>query len=153
MITVISDTHARSVEELPEELMESIEDSDVVIHAGDFDTLNVFNQLKGICKLVAVKGNCDPIDLPEFRVFEGIGVMHEPNEFMTYKAMELELDMIVFGHTHVPYLKEVKGVILLNPGSPTVPRLFPTYAVIDDDHVVVRRVGGEDLFRLKMRKG
>jgi len=150
MITVISDTHAKSLSELPDEVLKSMERSDYVIHAGDFDTYEFFKELDRNFDLICVRGNCDPFELPEFEVFEGIGIRHEPDEFMVYKALELGLKVIVFGHTHLPYLERVKGVVLLNPGSPTVPKVFSTFAEIRGNEIVVRRVGGADLFRLKI---
>ena len=40
--------------------------------------------------------------------------------------MEHELggrvDVMVHGHTHVPAVEEMRGVLLVNPGSPTFPR-------------------------------
>lgn len=37
--------------------------------------------------------------------------------------MEMGVEVLITGHTHWPFIKEVGDVLLLNPGSPTVPRL------------------------------
>ena len=50
---------------------------------------------------------------------------------LVYKAMELEVDVMIFGHTHRFFLNEFEGVVLLNPGSPTLPRFsLPSFAEI-----------------------
>ena len=38
------------------------------------------------------------------------------------KAKELGCQVVVSGHTHVKVLKEQDGIILLNPGSTTIPK-------------------------------
>ena len=59
-IIIISDTHTSSIEKLSDNLFNKIKKADIVIHAGDADTLNFIDELEDICKcLYAVKGNCD----------------------------------------------------------------------------------------------
>ena len=43
-------------------------------------------------------------------------------------------DIAMFGHTHRPYLEEVDGITLLNPGSLSYPRQegrMPSYMIMD----------------------
>ena len=40
-----------------------------------------------------------------------------------YLAKELDVDILVSGHSHQPKIEQKDGVLLLNPGSPIVPRL------------------------------
>lgn len=42
------------------------------------------------------------------------------------------VDCIIFGHSHIPVLKEVNGAILFNPGSCTDKRrqLKPSFGII-----------------------
>lgn len=74
-----------------------------------------------------VYGNCD---IPEF--FPGqkyelyftynskkILLVHGDNEFE-----QADFDIVIFGHTHVPFLKKEAGKLYLNPGSPSKPRGF-----------------------------
>lgn len=37
------------------------------------------------------------------------------------KGKEEKADIILFGHTHVPYLEEVEGILMMNPGSVRYP--------------------------------
>jgi putative phosphoesterase len=51
---------------------------------------------------------------------------------LKYIGMEMGVDVLVTGHTHTPFIKELENVVLLNPGSPTVPRLSdPTVMLVD----------------------
>ena len=38
-------------------------------------------------------------------------------------AKQLDVDILVTGHSHQPKIEQLEGVLLLNPGSPIVPRL------------------------------
>jgi len=73
---------------------------------------------------------------------------------LIYKAKELEVDIMIFGHTHRPFLKEVGGIVLLNPGSPTEPRFSPpSFAEIVVDDIVeiaIKGVEYEDIARLRL---
>ena len=40
-----------------------------------------------------------------------------------YIAKELEADILISGHSHQPKIEQKEGILLLNPGSPIVPRL------------------------------
>ena len=41
---------------------------------------------------------------------------------LAYKALEMEVNILISGHSHIPHAKKTKDIILINPGSPTVPR-------------------------------
>ena len=45
-------------------------------------------------------------------------------------------DIVMFGHTHRPYLEQDKGIVVLNPGSLSYPRQDgrkPSYIMMDLD--------------------
>ena len=42
---------------------------------------------------------------------------------LVYLAKELDVDILVSGHSHQPKIEKKDGVLLINPGSPIVPRL------------------------------
>ncbi len=55
------------------------------------------------------------------------------------------VDIIVFGHSHVPYMEEREGILLFNPGSPTDKRLQPKYSyglldIEEDQSLQIRHV-------------
>lgn len=49
-----------------------------------------------------------------------------------YKAKELNVDILISGHTHQALIKQIDDILLLNPGSPTQPRLSdPTVMLLE----------------------
>ncbi len=140
-IIVISDTHLNN-ERIPPYLEDLFDPYDIIIHAGDFDSLSFFKALDATGKLKAVHGNSDeaPIKdiLPEKLVFEvdgvKIGVIHQASLSIVdttaarYMALEMGVDILVFGHLHRPVI-EKSDVLLICPGSPTKPRMSDPCAV------------------------
>jgi len=58
-------------------------------------------------------------------------------------AAASDADVIVFGHTHKPYTKEVDGVLFLNDGSVGKPKdgdWRACYAILEDGAATLRRV-------------
>ncbi len=103
-------------------------DADIILHAGDMTSTSVFDYLSN-WDLRAVRGNMDDFDLgarlPESRVEEvagrRIGIIHgwgspQGLEDKVFRAFR-EVDIIVFGHSHLPLNTRKGGVILFNPGS------------------------------------
>ena len=41
-----------------------------------------------------------------------------------YRALELEADIVLYGHTHLPKIFKKESIILMNPGSPSYPRTY-----------------------------
>ncbi len=138
-LIAIADTHIKygSIKNnLPAGLIELLEQADVVIHAGDFVTRRVFDELSDISVLEAVYGNMDEMALknmlPERKVIEiegfKIGIIHEASLSMQdmtgarYMAKEMGVNVLVFGHIHRPVIEKT-DVLLVCPGSPTFPRL------------------------------
>jgi putative phosphoesterase len=128
---VISDLHVpERAKEIPPGILKEAKNVDGIICAGDFTTKEVFEKLKEANKnLIAVKGNCDRFSLPEYSVFfqEGrkIGVIHSHifgrGNFLLLEefAKSENLDIIVFGHTHFPFLEKRGNILMINPGSLT----------------------------------
>ena len=58
-----------------------------------------------------------------------IGLVHgevyprADSQQLLYLARELDVDILVSGHSHQPKIEQIEGILLLNPGSPIVPRL------------------------------
>lgn len=46
-------------------------------------------------------------------------------------AKRLNIDIFVVGHTHLPKLERLEKMILLNPGSPALPKGSPTAGTIE----------------------
>jgi hypothetical protein len=112
--------------------------ADVVVHAGDWVVPQLLDELEArSARLVAVWGNNDGPQLrsrlPEVtRVDLGglrWGVVHETGARARreerMRAAYPDLDVLVFGHSHIPWDTEHQGLRLLNPGSPTDRRRQP----------------------------
>lgn len=147
----MSDTHLpKRAKVLPAPLLAELPRADVVLHAGDWvdtATLDLLERLSG--RLVGVYGNNDGPQLrarlPEVAYAElgGLrwGVVHETGPAQGREARCAarypDLDVLVFGHSHIPWdTTAPTGLRLLNPGSPTDRRRQPhcTYmtATVDD---------------------
>ena len=145
LIAVISDTHLpRRARRLPQGCIERIAAADLLLHAGDFSTLDVLRELEAIGPpLVGVYGNVDSAELrrllPAERVVEAegarIAMVHDAGP----RAGRLErmrrrfgdrADVVVFGHSHMPLHERADdGFQILNPGSPTERRRAPTHTM------------------------
>ncbi len=160
-LVIVSDTHlplrARA---LPDQLWSALEAADLVLHAGDWVSADLLDEFEARCRrLVAVYGNNDGpalrARLPEIaRVELGglrIAVVHETgpakNREIRCAATFPDTDLLVFGHSHIPWDSTAPGRLrLLNPGSPTDRRRQPfcTYltATVNDtpNHAGVRDV-------------
>lgn len=117
---------------------------DCLIHLGDFfeDTKEIKKNYKDL-EIFAVSGNNDFINEPSekvfylnnFKVFVTHG--HRYNvyfgvENLRYRALELDANICLFGHSHNPFI-ENKDLFILNPGSISYPRQFdfPTFSIIN----------------------
>ncbi|MFJ2506966.1 metallophosphoesterase family protein [Arthrobacter citreus] len=162
---LIADTHVpKRAKVLPAQVWDEVEAADLVIHAGDWVSEELLDELQDRSrKLLGCWGNNDGpglrARLPEVgtAVIDGvrIAVVHETG---TAKGRETRMqdafpdtDLLVFGHSHIPWdTTTPNGLLrLLNPGSPTDRRRQPycTYMVahIDDGTVDV------ELHRLPLR--
>jgi putative phosphoesterase len=129
-ILIISDTHTDSIKKLPKVIINEIEKSNKIIHAGDIDNYNLINEIKEINpEIYPVKGNMDinisPDLLPKHRILDvndiSIGIIHgngSPNNLFNRLLFQFyNQNIIVFGHTHHPYCKTINDKLFINPGS------------------------------------
>ena len=137
LIGLISDTHIPDrARILPQKVLEAFSNVELILHAGDLTSPKVMDELEEIAPVMAVQGNMDRangIDLPKAKVIEAeglkIGVIHGEvypragSDQLLYLAKELNVDILVSGHSHQPKIEQKEGILLLNPGSPIVPRL------------------------------
>ena len=145
LIAVISDTHMpRGARRLPDECVERIAAADLLLHAGDFSTVEVLRELEAIGPpLAGVHGNVDSADLrrllPEERVVKAegarIAMVHDAGP-RTGRLDRMRrpfgdrADIVVFGHSHLPLHEQAPdGFQILNPGSPTERRRAPAHTM------------------------
>ena len=137
LIGLISDTHIPDrARILPQNVIDAFSDVELILHAGDLTSPKVIDELEEIAPVMAVQGNMDRangIDLPKAKIVEveglKIGLIHgevyprADSDQLLYLAKELNVDILVSGHSHQPKIEQKEGILLLNPGSPIVPRL------------------------------
>jgi putative phosphoesterase len=127
-IGVISDTHLDRVSDEFKNIIERVfHDVDMIIHSGDMTSRAVYDYLSD-WDLKAVRGNMDGFDLwdlPVKRVEEiggkRIGIIHGRGlpyglSNLVFKEFQ-HVDIIVFGHSHVPFHKRKGNVEMFNPGA------------------------------------
>lgn len=149
-IGVVSDTHGRiDVWRKIEDIFTGV---DMIIHAGDilyhpprlgwtegYDIPAMTEALnESPTPLVIAKGNCDaevyeellnmPVQSPyafveagSLRIVVNHGHLLARDQMVTL-GKRYNADIFVFGHTHVPLLEKADSLILLNPGSPSIPK-------------------------------
>jgi putative phosphoesterase len=146
-IGLVSDTHLpRFGRGLPRALVRGLESADVdlILHAGDWTAEWVPALFEPIAPLDGVAGNNDPPAIVERfgrrRIVTAagvrIGLVHGdlgPGRTTPQRAARAfepdEVDLVCFGHSHVPLVERLPdGRLLVNPGSPTDRRRQPRFA-------------------------
>lgn len=138
-LLLISDTHIPGrARQLPEAVRTAADAADLVVHAGDWVEASVLDALQQHADVLGVYGNNDGPDLrerlPEVarRDIEGLrfAVVHETGDAKGREARmdaaHPDADVVVFGHSHIPWdTTTAGGLRLLNPGSPIDRRRQP----------------------------
>lgn len=132
-IVVISDTHMpKKAKNLPMRLIRDLTDCDYIIHAGDWQTVELYHQLQQYVPVIGVTGNVDGPELKQLlkskEIFSAgdfrIGIVHGHGTGKTTEKRALDafaddhVDCIIYGHSHIPVIKENNDVLIFNPGSP-----------------------------------
>lgn len=129
LIGLISDTHIPDrAKEIPQKVFDAFSDVDLILHAGDLTSLKVIEELEKIAPVIAIQGNMDRakgINLPMAKVIEiedvKIGIAHgevyprADTQQLVYIAKELDVNILVTGHSHQPKIEQTDGVLLINP--------------------------------------
>lgn len=148
-IGLIGDTHYPEAGPLWDEAYDALRAVDLILHAGDLHVVEVLDWLEDRCgvPVLAVRGNGDdggggrpvcpgdprmkPVQIVDT---EGVrvGLVHDATlpEWPPQRTLESimehhfggRVDVLVHGDTHVPEVEMMRGVLLVNPGSPTFPR-------------------------------
>ena len=119
-IGIISDTHGL----LRPEALLRLSGVDHIIHGGDIGGPDIISALRDLAPITAIRGNVDTGDwageFPEtarVRLAErSIFVLHDLKT-LSFDPVAAGTDVVVSGHSHVPKIDEVGGVLYLNPGS------------------------------------
>ncbi|WP_251862041.1 metallophosphoesterase [Clostridium sp. Marseille-Q2269] len=131
-IGVISDTH-RYIGDV-NHFINVLGNVDLIVHLGDnVEDVKILSSVyRG--KIINVRGNCDFSKVAPSELIEEIGgkrfFITHGNKYdvkydlsrLRYRALELGVDIVLFGHTHVSQIEYIDGIWFINPGSPSLPR-------------------------------
>ena len=152
LIGLISDTHIpESTPELWPQVYERFQAVDLILHGGDLHDVGLIDRLAEVAPIYVARGNGEdgsggrPVqpDHPRLREawsleLEGfkVGITHDMAlpEWPPHRTIESMMDryfggrqqIVIHGHTHVAEIANVRGILLINPGSPTYPRNLDT---------------------------
>lgn len=126
-IVVFSDTHG-DVDHMEQVVRR--EKPYLVLHLGDLcrDAEELQRRLRSQT-IQYVCGNCDGFtETPDQRVLQVEGrriLMTHGHRYgvkqaygrAVFAAQEVEADILLFGHTHIPYCEDLKGLWVMNPGA------------------------------------
>lgn len=157
-ILIISDTH-RNINNAVR-VIECIKQSiSAIIHLGDCDKdAERIMKLYPEIPMYYVYGNCDfcsatvaqqIISFNRVKVFITHGHKYDVKweyDKLAYAARENQAQVALFGHTHMAVIKYIDNILLMNPGSISLPRdnYIPKYGILDinDDGLVKPSIVG-----------
>lgn len=151
-IIVFSDSHG-SFQNLQKVVLAN-QDANLFLHLGD--CIDEFEDIKSVYNNYVyenISGNCDYEDFSiAYKIIlakkKRILITHGHNFCVNYgldNIMDLmvtqNIDLALFGHTHVPLIKNWNGKFIINPGSisfPRQPSCEKTYAeiIIKDNEIL-----------------
>lgn len=148
---VMSDTHGDTT--LAEKVLKKHQDADIVIHLGDyFRDADRLHELYPKIRFEVVYGNSDYMigDVPIEKLLEIEGqrilLTHGHRysvkwgiERLHAKAHNENIQLLLYGHTHISRMEYGPGYIILNPGSISEPLGGDdgTYAVVVIDNAKI----------------
>ena len=128
-ILIVSDTHRKH--QALETVLEKVKPIDRMIHLGDSEGCEDYIEALAECPVDIVAGNND-----FFSYLDREKEISVNKETIIQEAKGRGCNVVMFGHTHVPYLHEENGITALNPGSLSYPRQEgrrPSYIIMEID--------------------
>lgn len=153
---VIADTHIpdRALD-LPKPLIKDLKKTDLIIHAGDFTSIEFYLRLRKIKDVLGVLGNIDPPQIGEYVKNKEtlsigrfrIGIMHgfgmaDSVLNNVKKTFPSNFDLVIYGHSHSPCKEQTGKTLYFNPGSPTDTLFAPynSYGIIEIDKTIEAKI-------------
>ena len=155
-IGIISDTHIpQQVASLPPQVARVFAGVDLILHAGDICAPSVLDELEKVAPVLAALGDDDYFSVYDPRVKERhrlvldglrLHLIHRlpspsRSEWQTgvspLDQFLKDTDILVFGHTHIARIDHHQHMLLVSPGSPTLPAYAPrlgTVAILNIAH-------------------
>ena len=134
-ILVISDSHGKNDD--VKQVIEQVGDVDMMIHLGDVERGDDYIRSIARCpneQVHLISGNNDyNLTLPFQEIIDIAGrktllthghrfYVNSGTGYLEEYAQENGIDIVMYGHTHVPFLSVGENVTILNPGSLSYPR-------------------------------
>ena len=125
----------------------------------------ILNSLKD--KLIVTKGNCDAeVDemISEFPFKEYVEMnVNGYNLFLSHghkynidnlPPIGVKIDIMMYGHFHVGFIKEKDGIVFANPGSISLPKENSkhSYLIFDDNKLILKDVDGTVIEEYNLKK-
>jgi len=139
-VLIVSDSHGLT-KELGMLRERHLQDVDLMIHCGDSELMPDHPSVFGF---LTVMGNCDIGGYPLETITEAAGrrifITHGHKYSvktslmsLKYKAIQMEADIVCFGHSHILGAELIGGILFLNPGSIRLPRerFEKTYLILE----------------------
>ncbi|CAM3995008.1 metallophosphoesterase family protein [Alkalicoccus chagannorensis] len=148
-LLLVGDTHLPKKRRFfDDEVQQEILAADHVIHTGDFTSLEAYQWFESHTSLSAVYGNADEEEVkkrlrPSLEMQAGawkLAVMHGhegkgkgAEEHVRRACKETDADIVIFGHSHIPYCRWHGSTLFINPGSLTDSRKVPMRSCVHLD--------------------
>jgi putative phosphoesterase len=130
-IGLIADTHDELVawDEVLARVAVAFDGVELILHCGDLTTMRALDDLAGLAPVVAVRSDADPPPAPP-RLLDGphvldagdvtIGLVNTLGDPPVVPAFGRDVEVVVHGGTHTASVERRDGVLLVNPGSPSL---------------------------------
>lgn len=125
-VVIFSDSHGKT--KTMEAILRESKDIDLIFHLGDYVRDAQYLETITDIPVTLVQGNCDNVQSPKEIIREIMGkrIMLTHGHMygikmglnrLFYAAKENNIDIVFFGHSHIPYCQENDGILFVNPGS------------------------------------
>lgn len=131
-IGIISDTHGDQA--AVRQAVTAVPDADMWLHAGDYSQDAIYLATLAAVPVYAAKGNCDGQTNSKIDVFvevadKKIWLTHGHRYSVKQGVFELVhlgrqygMNVVIYGHTHLPDNRWYEDLLIFNPGSAAEPR-------------------------------
>lgn len=126
-LAAVADTHSQPHAKTRERLAQLAPDA--ILHGGDIGDLRVLEELEEVAPVYAVRGNIDTTarELPDVLVLD-VGALRillthiavygpKLRSEVARMAKAERAQLVVCGHSHVPFIGRDQGLTVFNPGS------------------------------------
>lgn len=145
-ILLISDSHGRNDDVAG--VIRQAGPIDMFVHCGDVERGDDYIRSLVSCPIHMVAGNNDyNLELPShdiFQIADYTVLLVHGHRFQVFRgvdrlreyALQNHIDIVMFGHTHIPFIEIGENLTILNPGSISYPRQkerIPTFLIMEID--------------------